>query len=72
MNFRNKCDNGVGEDNFAEAKNLYGSPISSTQDEVLEYMLNIPSGITFIHGKAGCGKTYLIRVSYYLTVRKSG
>lgn len=33
---------------------------SSTQEEVLDYLKTIPSGITFIHGKAGCGKTYLI------------
>ena len=33
----------------------------STQEEVLNYLKGIPSGITFIHGKAGCGKTYLIK-----------
>ena len=32
-----------------------------TQEEVLDYLRTIPEGITFIHGKAGCGKTYLIR-----------
>lgn len=33
----------------------------NTQDEVLDYLRNIPRGITFVHGKAGCGKTYLIK-----------
>lgn len=35
--------------------------INSTQEEVMDYLLGNPTGITFIHGKAGCGKTYLIR-----------
>lgn len=39
----------------------YIEPISSTQQEVLDYLSHAPKGITFIHGKAGCGKTYLIR-----------
>ena len=33
----------------------------SSQNDVLTYLKTIPSGITFIHGKAGCGKTYLIK-----------
>ena len=32
-----------------------------TQEEVLDYLKGNPSGITFVHGKAGCGKTYLIK-----------
>lgn len=32
----------------------------SSQEDVLNYLRTIPNGITFIHGKAGCGKTYLI------------
>ena len=32
-----------------------------TQEDVLKYLKEIPSGITFVHGKAGCGKTYLIK-----------
>ena len=32
-----------------------------TQDDVLKYLRTIPSGITFVHGKAGCGKTTLIK-----------
>ncbi len=38
----------------------YVEPISSTQEEVYEYLIGNPKGITFVHGKAGCGKTYLI------------
>ena len=34
---------------------------NTTQDDVLAYLRVIPSGITFVHGKAGCGKTYLIK-----------
>lgn len=32
-----------------------------TQSDVLNYLRTIPSGITFVHGKAGCGKTTLIK-----------
>lgn len=39
----------------------YIPPLASTQQEVLDYLTNSPGGITFIHGKAGSGKTYLIR-----------
>ena len=34
---------------------------ASSTNEVLAYLKTIPSGITFIHGKAGSGKTTLIR-----------
>ena len=33
----------------------------SSQEDVLNYLRTIPSGVTFVHGKAGCGKTYLIK-----------
>lgn len=33
----------------------------TTQSDVLDYLRTIPSGITFVHGKAGCGKTTLIK-----------
>ena len=39
----------------------YIEPKGCTQEEVLNYLHNAPNGITFIHGKAGCGKTYLIK-----------
>lgn len=39
----------------------YVPPIASTQEDVLHYLSQNPSGITFVHGKAGCGKTYLIK-----------
>lgn len=34
---------------------------SSNTDDVLAYLRTIPGGITFIHGKAGSGKTTLVR-----------
>lgn len=36
-------------------------PVSTTQQEVLDYLSHNPKGIIFIHGKAGCGKTHLIK-----------
>lgn len=39
----------------------YVKPVASTQQDVSDYLLGNPKGITFIHGKAGSGKTYLIR-----------
>ena len=39
----------------------YVPPVASTQQDVLDYLSKNPVGITFVHGKAGCGKTYLIR-----------
>lgn len=38
----------------------YVPPIASTQQDVLDYLSKNPKGIIFVHGKAGCGKTYLI------------
>lgn len=35
-------------------------PTPSTQEDVLQYLEGDVANITFIHGKAGCGKTYLI------------
>ena len=34
---------------------------NTTQDDVLKYLRTSPTGITFVHGKAGSGKTYLIK-----------
>ena len=34
---------------------------AATQEEVLNYLRSTATGITFVHGKAGCGKTYLIK-----------
>lgn len=39
---------------FLEAK-------SSTQQDVLAHIQSTPKGITFVHGKAGSGKSYLIK-----------
>ncbi len=36
-------------------------PKSSTQEDVIGYLTSQPGNITFIHGKAGCGKTHLIK-----------
>lgn len=46
---------------MSKSKSTILNSISSTQEEVLEYLANYPKGITLIHGKAGCGKTYLIK-----------
>lgn len=48
------------ENNSDNIPMTYVTPVTSTQQEVLDYLNNNPQGITFIHGKAGCGKTYLI------------
>lgn len=39
----------------------YLEPVVATQQDVLDYVLGGPEGITFVHGNAGCGKSYLIR-----------
>ena len=39
----------------------YVAPIASTQQDVLDYLSGNPKGIIFVHGKAGCGKTHLIK-----------
>lgn len=45
----------------SDVKPIISNPLSCTQEEVLDYLTHSPKGITFIHGKAGCGKTYLIQ-----------
>lgn len=50
------------EANDPDSENIqYIEPVPSTQEEVLNYLMQNPSGITFVHGKAGSGKSYLIR-----------
>ena len=39
----------------------YINPQGCTQEDIFSYLQNSPNGLTFIHGKAGCGKTYLIK-----------
>lgn len=34
---------------------------SSTQEDVFNYLKESPRGLIFVHGKAGCGKTHVIR-----------
>ncbi len=55
-----KQDNHV---QIAEAEKLipYLPPKSSTQEEILDYLKTSRTSITFIHGKAGCGKTHLLK-----------
>lgn len=36
-------------------------PKGATQQEVIDWLTSSPRGLTFVHGKAGCGKTWLIR-----------
>lgn len=39
----------------------YIEPKGCNQEDALKYLQDSPQGVTFIHGKAGCGKTYLIK-----------
>ena len=39
----------------------YIEPLGCSQEDVLDYLRGTPEPITFIHGKAGCGKTYLLK-----------
>lgn len=39
----------------------YVEPIAVSQQEVIDYLSKSPKGIIFLHGKAGSGKTHLIR-----------
>lgn len=39
----------------------YIEPVGCSQEEVLEYLRGTPAPLTFIHGKAGCGKTTLLK-----------
>lgn len=54
-----ECKSDVIEDTVLTIP--YIPPKNSTQEEILEYLKNKPAPITFIHGKAGCGKTYLLQ-----------
>lgn len=52
----------AGEEVRVESDEIpYMEPVGVTQEDVVDYLLDSPVGITFVHGKAGCGKTYLIR-----------
>ena len=44
-----------------DEKVAFIEPQPATQKDVLEYLSDTPAGLTFIHGKAGSGKSYLIR-----------
>lgn len=65
MDFLNKLKNIINhKETITSSSTLdelkYIAPIPSTQGDVLSYLQGNPGGITFIHGKAGSGKTYLI------------
>ena len=47
--------------NAGKASIPYVPPVESTQQDVLNYLSHRPPGIEFVHGKAGCGKTPLIK-----------
>lgn len=49
-----ECPAAPDQSDFLEEK-------GSTQQEVLDFVNGNPTGITFVHGKAGSGKSYLIR-----------
>lgn len=57
----NLCSNDLDANIYTSTNIPYIEPTSSTQENVLDFLLQNPSGITFVHGKAGCGKSYLIR-----------
>lgn len=46
--------------NGIKTNSVYVEPQNNTQEDVYNYLANNPKGITFVHGKAGCGKSYLI------------
>ena len=60
----NKDDQNGTMTSFAEVGNLSGRVVSDnqqSQESILAYLRQSPTGITFIHGKAGSGKTTLIQ-----------
>lgn len=61
--------NKTGRDNMDINSVPFLPPVSSTQEEVINYLSNNPEGITFVHGKAGTGKTHLIK---RLSMKMSG
>lgn len=54
-----RLDNVETEENNKK-NDIYVEPVGCTQDDVYNYLTNNPKGITFVHGKAGSGKTYII------------
>lgn len=48
------------DNNVKEVLHEFIEPRGCTQQEIIDYLENNATGLTFIHGKAGCGKTYLI------------
>lgn len=61
-NIQDSRPDNIIEEKIINSKEInFIPPVSSTQQEVLDYLMNNPQGITFVHGKAGSGKTYLIK-----------
>lgn len=57
----NETEHRMTEYRMEETEIPYIEPVGSTQQDVIDYLSSAPSGVTFVHGKAGCGKTYMIR-----------
>ena len=58
---KNTETNSIHQETLEDANIPYVEPTPSSQKDALDYLSGNPSGITFIHGKAGSGKTHLIR-----------
>lgn len=50
------CDKSMLPESNIKVNMTYVEPIGNTQKEVYEYLIGNPTGITLVHGKAGCGK----------------
>lgn len=61
-NFENSSDvSDLTPESHIDVRGANTKLLTCTQEEVLSYLTNSPKGITFVHGKAGSGKTHLIR-----------
>ena len=61
QNTSNNTQSKVSDTAESERTILYIPPKGSTQEEILNFLKTSPAPITFIHGKAGCGKSYLLQ-----------
>lgn len=57
----NDLENAMHSTPFTNKVIPFIEPNGVSQEDVINYLTASPRGITFIHGKAGCGKTYLIK-----------
>ena len=51
----------ISDSQHRSGRRQWADPVGCKRSDVLKYLGTNPSGITFIHGKAGSGKTHLIR-----------